>query len=192
MNAHIKRNDKTSIRIGIIKEIYQPGMSALDIANAVAARTHEQLSRMVIMGIYARNRAELAEYPLRAWGETKQSAKLKRDRRHRENDAKRERRRLARIQREAERAAAPPRPRKERKAPEPSEPQAYDATATLKRLFELGAHECRWPIIGSKADTLFCGHRAAGVYCDHHQLRSVGKGTISEQRAPNDLRRYAA
>ncbi len=192
MNIHVKRTEKTTARIELIKELYTPGMSALDIANAVAARTHEQLSRMVIMGIYARNRAELAEYPLRGWGETKRSPERLTDRRHRENNAKRERRRLARLQREAERAAAPPRPPKERKAPEPSEAQAYDATATLKRLFELTAAECRWPITGAKADTRFCGHPAKGVYCDHHQLRSVGKGTISEQRASNDLRRHAA
>jgi hypothetical protein len=192
MNIHVKRSEKTNARIELIKELYTPGMSALDIANVVAARTHEQLSRMVIMGIYARNRAELAEYPLRGWGETKRSAERLTDRRHRENNAKRERRRLARLQREGERAAAPTRPPKERKAPEPSEAQAYDATATLKRLFELDATECRWPISGSKADIQFCGHPATGTYCDHHQLRSVGKGTISEQRASNDLRRYAA
>lgn len=192
MNIHVRRSEKTNARIELIKELYTPGMSALDIANAVAARTHEQLSRMVIMGIYARNRAELAEYPLRGWGETKSRPERLVDRRHRENNAKRERRRLARLQREAERAAVPPRPPKERKAPEPSEAQAYDATATLKRLFELDTTECRWPIAGSKADIQFCGHPASGTYCDHHQLRSVGKGTISEQRAPNDLRRHAA
>ena len=190
MNIHIRRAERTNARIELIKEIYQPGMSALDIANAVAARTHEQLSRMVIMGIYSRNRAELAEYPLRAWGETKRTPERDRERRNRENSAKRERRRLARLQREAEHAYAPPQP-KQRKAPEPSEAQAYDATATLKRLFELGKAECRWPITGSKADIQFCGHPATGVYCEHHQLRSVGKGTISEQRASGDLRRHA-
>jgi hypothetical protein len=192
MNIQIGPTEKTLIRIQQIKALYKPGMSALDIANALSAVTREHVTRMVVMGIYNRNRDELSVFPLRQLGELKREPSQDRERRERENVAKRERRRLFRLQREAERAAEPPAPVKERKPAEPALIQTYDATALLKRLFELGAKECRWPISGTKADILFCGHKAEGIYCHHHRLRSVGKGTISEQRAPNDLRRHAA
>lgn len=191
MNIHIGRAAKTTIRIQILKEIYRPGMSALDIANAVSSQTGETLSRMVIMGIYTRNRDELAAFPLRQWGEAKREPKQERERRERENEAKRERRRLARIHSDGTKAAAVVARPVERKF-EPSKKLAYDAKALLKRLFDLETNECRWPISGAKSDMLFCGRWGAGTYCEHHRLRSVGKGTISELRASSDLRRHAA
>ena len=61
-----------------------------------------------------------------------------------------------------------------------------------KTLADLDSCECRWPLNGD-GPQLFCAETTdeRKPYCDHHQQRSVGQGTISERRAVKDAR-YAA
>lgn len=68
----------------------------------------------------------------------------------------------------------------ELRPPPPSIPKPL-----LVRLVDLGNHDCRWPVSGEKADTLFCGHNAepGNSYCCGHVRLSVGKGTLSERNA---------
>lgn len=53
-----------------------------------------------------------------------------------------------------------------------------------KSLFDLSSFECKWPI-GENRPYKFCACQTtpAGTYCAHHAAKSVGPGTISEQRA---------
>jgi GcrA cell cycle regulator len=52
-------------------------------------------------------------------------------------------------------------------------------------LLELGLYQCRWPVAGERADTLFCGHEqlAGSQYCPSHFRLSIGSGTRAEQMA---------
>lgn len=61
-------------------------------------------------------------------------------------------------------------------------------------LMDLTSKDCRWPVSGEKADTLFCGHDIAdaSVYCPYHYRMSRGRGTQSERNVDALLRRVAA
>lgn len=52
-------------------------------------------------------------------------------------------------------------------------------------LVDLRRRDCRWPVAGEGAATLFCAHPAGGgaSYCAAHRARARGAGTISEQKA---------
>lgn len=187
MNISVSVRNLTSDRIERIKQVYERGMTSAQIAGAVNHQFGDEMTRRAVIGLYYRYPDELMNHPLpKAPSRAKTSDRIT-GRRERENKAKRERRRLARIEREKNPSQESARP-----APKPrpvKAPAIYDASALLKRMFELEARECRWPIAGSGADTLFCGHEAYGTYCDHHRQRSTGVGTISERRAAGDLRR---
>ena len=60
-------------------------------------------------------------------------------------------------------------------------------------LFELNHNDCRWPVSGEKASTLFCGHNVEPgcPYCPGHKRMSVGKGTESERTAHKVLKAVA-
>lgn len=63
---------------------------------------------------------------------------------------------------------------------------ALPAPAPLNfTLLELNHGDCRWPVSGDGAKTLFCGHKveAGKSYCACHCRMSVGRGTESERRA---------
>lgn len=53
------------------------------------------------------------------------------------------------------------------------------------KLFELNHDDCRWPVSGEKASTLFCGHdvQPGCSYCPGHHRLSIGAGTRSERMA---------
>lgn len=53
----------------------------------------------------------------------------------------------------------------------------------FKHLFDLNHNDCRWPVSGEKASTLFCGHPSEPncSYCAGHKRMSVGAGTQSER-----------
>lgn len=187
MNISVSVRNLTVERIEQIKRVYERGMTSAQIAGAVNHHFGDEMTRRAVIGLYYRYPDELMNYPLPPAPSRARISNKDRARRERENEAKRERRRRARIEREKNPSQQPERP-----APKPrpaKAPEIYDASALLKRMFELEARECRWPIAGAGADTLFCGHEASGTYCDHHRQRSTGVGTISERRAAGDLRR---
>lgn len=56
----------------------------------------------------------------------------------------------------------------------------------LMKLFDLGNHDCRWPVEGEKANTLFCGHNTheGKVYCAYHcRMAYRPRETSSDRRA---------
>ena len=63
----------------------------------------------------------------------------------------------------------------------------------LVALFDLGHSDCRWPVQGDKASTLFCGHNTVPncSYCAGHKRMSIGRGTESERTALKVLRAVA-
>lgn len=187
MNIQVSVRNLTADRIERIKQVYERGMTSAQIAGAVNHQFGDEMTRRAVIGLYYRYPDDLMNYPLPKSPSRAKTSGLATARRERENEAKRERRRLARLEREKN----PPQGTV-RTAPMPRQvdaPAIYDASALLKRMFELESRECRWPIAGSGADTLFCGREASGSYCDHHRQRSTGVGTISERRAVGDLRR---
>lgn len=66
-------------------------------------------------------------------------------------------------------------------------------TPLLLKLFELDARDCRWPVSGEKADTLFCGHpmMEGSSYCCFHRNLSRGEGTRSERAVAAMIKRAA-
>ena len=63
----------------------------------------------------------------------------------------------------------------------------------MKLLEELGTFECRWPLEGEGADTLFCAHAKTFLepYCEEHKAKSIRDLEI-EPRQPFIPRRKAA
>ena len=192
MNIHvIQKRGNTEARLDYIKQVYIPGMSSAQIAGAILRKFGDDMSRRAIIGLYYRYAAELAGYPLPPGVKAISRSERMRAKQTRQNEARRERRRLDRISQPDR-----PKPKQERKKRPPaprvmSDPELYDATASLKTLWQLEAKECKWPITGAGSDTLFCAHESDGTYCQHHRLRSIGRGTISERNAADTLRRKA-
>jgi GcrA cell cycle regulator len=60
-----------------------------------------------------------------------------------------------------------------------------DVEALNVPLIELRDSQCKWPVSGERAHTLFCGRLRleASSYCPRHHDISVGRGTYSERRA---------
>lgn len=60
-------------------------------------------------------------------------------------------------------------------------------------LLNLTTRNCRWPVGGDGADTLFCGApKLLGSYCSTHAMRAIGRGTESERTAHRRLKAVAA
>lgn len=64
----------------------------------------------------------------------------------------------------------------------------FTPEAAAPRNLLLGAlakSDCRWPVAGAGADTLFCGHAAdeGAAYCAAHRTKARGTGTVSERKA---------
>lgn len=56
----------------------------------------------------------------------------------------------------------------------------------LMKLFDLDNNDCRWPVEGEKANTLFCGHNTHQdkVYCAYHcRMAYAPREVKSERRA---------
>lgn len=56
----------------------------------------------------------------------------------------------------------------------------------LMKLFDLDNNDCRWPVEGEKANTLFCGHNTheGKVYCAYHcRMAYAPREVKSERRA---------
>ena len=171
-------------RIDAIKELYEPGMSALSITMALCERGFD-VSRNAVIGMYTRyGDSALKGCPLlpqgvnrsRAVGKPRGPYKVK-----------------PRAPREPRPTTAPRSKKQSNIVPFvlPASAFTYVATHPTKRLLDLQAHECKWAMSGEGADIQFCAQEAAGSYCEHHRRLSVGQGTKSERMAARTLRKMA-
>jgi GcrA cell cycle regulator len=100
----------------------------------------------------------------------------------------------ARVQKQ--RPPAPPRRPKMKlvpPAPKPALPPVHlvddsivKPRPLMMKLFDLSNNDCRWPVEGEKANTLFCGHdtHQDKVYCAYHcRLAYQPREVKSERRA---------
>lgn len=176
---HSSTTELTKARIAAIHDVWEAGMSAKRIAEKLAAIEGQFVSRMVVIGIYKRNAEYLKDVPL-----PPPSRETFGPRRERKAHQKRAyTKRVIKIKK----------PRTTNVLPFviPDTAFTYVATHPTKRLYQLEAHECRWPMNGKGFDTQFCSQHAEGTYCDHHRLLSVGHGTKSERNAHKALRKMA-
>lgn len=70
----------------------------------------------------------------------------------------------------------------------------YDAArlTVAKDLLSLGSCDCRWPLNEGGPFLFCCAEVATGSpYCAHHKARSKGRGTESERKALDVLKRAA-
>lgn len=181
---HSNTTATTLARIEAVKGFYEAGMTAKAIAEKLSGLEGKFVSRMAVIGIYNRNRDELAGCPLPPSGRDLSNLKTKK-------------------QKLTPPVAVPKRrPRGQTPKPKPSNvipfiiPETaftYEATHPTKKLWELAAIECRWPMTGGGAETDFCSqHRSAdSSYCEHHRRLSIGPGTKWERRAEETLRKLA-
>lgn len=179
---HSNTTATTLARIEAIRGFWKPGMSSKKIAETLSEIEGTTVSKNAVIGIYKRNKDYLLECPLPPSGRDMVSQK--------------------RVK-----AAKPAKPRAKKPAIVPPKPVqghsnvvpfvlpetafTYVATHPTKRLMDLKANECRWPMNGSGADTQFCSQEADGTYCEHHRAMSIGKGSRGEQEALKTLRKLA-
>lgn len=162
-------------RCAAIRSVYaQTEGSARSIAAALSERFGSNISRNTVIGFYGRHRDMLADMPLSgkhpgsgaAGTSAKRSEPIARAARVKKVDPVKE----ATVVKMFDRAQAQP-------APKPLNVP----------LLELNHDNCRWPVEGSGAKTLFCGHNVetGKSYCACHARLSVGRGTEGERRALN-------
>ena len=54
----------------------------------------------------------------------------------------------------------------------------------MKHMLDLNAHDCRWPVLGEGADTLFCAEPTLkSPYCSSHLCRAYHAAPPSRQQA---------
>ena len=167
MNAH-QTNIRPS-RIDAIKAIYERGMSAQELADALCRYLREPITRNSVMGLYHRNREALEGHPLkgtrashaRKAGTTKAAAERKKREEYRKT--------VEYVEVEKFEGGATELARDD-----------YDTTSLNIGIMDLGMFTCRWPTGGDKAETLFCGHRThqKSSYCRHHRLRARGNSIL--------------
>jgi len=172
-------------RIDAIKELYEPGMSALSITMALCERGFD-VSRNAVIGMYTRyGDNALKDCPLLPQGVNRSRAPGKP-------------RGPYKVKPRA------PKPLREKPAPKPksnvvpfmlpASAFTYVAAAPTKPLRAVPDGECKWPISGDGFDAQFCAQETTGrnvSYCDHHRRLSVGQGTKSERMAARALRKMA-
>jgi len=154
-------------RCAAIRSVYaQTEGSARSIAAALSEKFGSTISRNTVIGVYGRHRDMLADMPLSGKyagsgpvGTTKEKSEpVARIARVKKVDPVKE----ATVVKMFERAQAQP-------APKP-----LNVT-----LLELNHDDCRWPVEGTGAKTLFCGHNVevGKSYCACHARLSVGRST---------------
>lgn len=163
-------------RIEAIKSFWQSGMTSGAIAKGLAGLGHD-VTRMSVIGMYNRYPDVLKDYPLPAPSLAKPGSRRER----RAHQKRAYTKRVIKI----------PKPSNVLPFVIPDTAFTYVPTAPTKQLYQLEAHECRWPMNGVGADMQFCSQHAEGSYCPHHQRLSVGKGTASERGALRAARRMA-
>jgi hypothetical protein len=164
----------TDRKIRKIKNHWELGSSALQIAQRVGNEIGETVSRNAIIGVYTRNAEQLADYPLRrafSGG-------------NRTTGARREQARKPR----APSVRAPASYHAKVKIAEPVEVEIPEPSPKRLPLADLDKGQCRWPVNDASVHErhLFCGTSTAGPgkpYCPYHMARSIGEGTKSEREA---------
>jgi len=134
----------------------------------------EAISRNAIIGVYTRNAAQLADYPLR----TAASAGNRTTGARRREQARKPR---------APSVRAPASYHAKVKIAEPVEVEIPEPSPLRLPMAELDKNQCRWPVNDATIYErhLFCG-TSTGVgepYCPYHMNRSIGEGTKSEREA---------
>jgi GcrA cell cycle regulator len=154
-------------RIALIRSVYEPGLSAADIASRIGGVT-----RNAVIGMYTRWPDELADTPLEGRRRRKEPKKPARPKRQYKP---------SRI------LAFDPTERAEVQllAPVKCEPvvDLPEPTPKMTSLMDLTSATCKWPVGDPKeAGFGFCGHAPDhGPYCPYHaQLAYRGAGRANE------------
>lgn len=131
----------TEARIEAIKAVYEPGMSASEIAASIGGPT-----RNAIIGMYGRYSKQLEQFPLRPFRtcSTKPRTGRKLPKRKKPNTPF---------------------------IPEAVFEPTYSGDQTCGRpIVMLDSRQCRWPVNDADRGELhlFCGAPSDGVFCPHH------------------------
>jgi len=170
----------TGERIAAIKSAWQAGMSASDIAHALASRFGSDITRNMVIGYYTRYRAEMRQYPLLPAN----MSHLPKAKAYRPKPAPKTKRKRRKIPQMCDAPLEPPR-------------SIGLTMLELKDFSHASPNQCRWAITGSDVHPsrhLFCGCETAPgqPYCDYHTVRSMGAGTASENIAYKTAMKEAA
>lgn len=177
----------TAERIDEIRRAYPQTIgTATRIAVFLSDKFGETISRNAVMGMYDRHRDALKDLPLSGENRMTVVARTMRE----AKPVKRKPLTIRPVVRKAE-IINPPAP----VDAEPADLPAFLAgpRPLLLTLFELGSRDCRWPVSGDGANTLFCGNLqvTGSSYCDCHKRMSIGRGTESERNAHKALKAVA-
>ena len=143
-------------RIAAIKAVYEPGMSAREIAMAIGG-----ISRNAVVGIYGRHGQHLEGYGLRPFRTSGRNRK----------DGKRSKVDLSKYRGYVK---ATPKLKAEPVVKE-AEPELHICGQPL---ISMRGQECRWPVNEAEIGEmhLFCGLPSDGTYCSHHKAQAY-RGT---------------
>lgn len=162
-------------RIQAVKDVWQEGCSASQIADAVSSRFGCTVKRGAITGIYHRHREKLSGYSLQTPKQERPAGKP----RHNPGSwktGKNAGRRGNMFGRELK--------DKDRKpATVPAEPTGENGPLNLT-LMQLRPGQCKWPV-NDGGPFLFCGHgtEEGRPYCTEHANRAVSAAARVEQGA---------
>ena len=159
---HWKELD-TPGKIEAVKQVWEPGMSAADIA-----RQFDGASRGAVIGMFYRYAGHLAPCFLKANTNRKWKANVvTKPRKPREPKAKK-------PQREKFKQTTVVH-FKPLARPEPYRVRSDGVSTAGRPILQLEAGQCRWPVNDAAPDELhlFCGLPSQGSYCDHHAARSA-------------------
>lgn len=162
-------------RCAAIRSVYpETEGSARGIAIALSEKFGSKITKNTVVGIYGRHRDQLAGFPLTG--------------KHLDGGV------YGRPQRAAEPVARAARVKPIDPVKEATVTKLFESVKSEPApkplnflLLELNHDNCRWPVEGSGAKTLFCGHNVetGKSYCACHARLSVGRGTEGERRALN-------
>lgn len=191
MTEHVSWKALTKAqRIDEIRKAHpQTTGSAARIAVFLSDKFGELISRNAVIGYYSRYSGSLSDVPLS--GEVPvRAVEMLREK----NGSKAKP--LVRTARQPR--LATPKPEKPAVAPKPVDESVMGhmepgVTPLFRKLFELENNDCRWPVSGEKADTLFCGHpmMEGSSYCCFHRNLSRGEGTRSERAVAAMIKKAA-
>ena len=178
------RNLPAAVRIQAVRDVHPDTGTLSSIAAALSARYREDITKNSITGLYNRYRDQLRDIPPK--GAVRPP---KREPKSRAPKVKKPAAAEPSISKGKRVSLVPP------KMSEAVLPKLGSAPAACepKTMVDLAAPDCRWPVSGEKANTLFCAMPAdeGSSYCLHHRCVSRGKGTVSERTAHRILRRAA-
>lgn len=154
-------------KVDLVKEHWQSGHSAKDIARSIGARLGQSMTRQMIIGVYSRYADDLQKHPLQAAFKSMRPRKQS--------------------------LRAPTKPRTANRAfgrrnasAKPETKPLHAPESRFIPMLDLGSNECRWPVNNAPVGEahLFCGCSTdlGKPYCEYHTDMSIGTGTASERR----------